>query len=136
MSETPQHPTEPVIRAERFELVDQAGRLRGLWGLLPSPDPGDRPLGLVLFDEAGRQRLWLALHTYGPNLSVDLGGETVAMIGANDPGSGDHVGAYAFLADTHGAPVVGAYVEADGSVSECRPSAVSGFVLSQRIQPS
>lgn len=37
----------PVIRGARFELVDSAGQIRGLWQV-----QGDRP-GLILRDEAG-----------------------------------------------------------------------------------
>jgi hypothetical protein len=46
-----------VVRGTRFELVDEAGRVRAVLGDLGSPDPDYEVVGLALVDADGRQRV-------------------------------------------------------------------------------
>ena len=107
-----------IVRAERFELVGQEGRILAVLGALDTPDPtGHPPVGLALFDAGGRQRVWLTLDDSGPALIFDLGGNNAITFGVNDPAADAlHVGAYLHVADVDGTPVLGWQVEEDGSV--------------------
>src|SRR5215217_3140990 len=53
-----QQPTAPVVRAERFELVDTAGKTRALLGV-----EADGTTGLLLYDPAGTVRVSVGLTT-------------------------------------------------------------------------
>jgi hypothetical protein len=107
-----------VVRAQRYEVVDEGGQLRALLGDLGSPDPDYQSFGLTLFDPSGRRRLWLALDTTGPNLGFDYQGNTVLTFGVNDAAPDAlHVGAYWQAADSNGTTVLGWRIEDDGSVT-------------------
>lgn len=70
-----------LLQTERVEIVDGQGRTRVAIGLLgPEADPG-----IALYDEAGNERVSLALDFGGPLLSFALGGFGVMDIGVSDP---------------------------------------------------
>lgn len=51
---------QPVVRARKFELVDEAGRMRAQLGL-----PVEDAPSLALYDEEGKNRARLSLHGDG-----------------------------------------------------------------------
>jgi hypothetical protein len=64
---------QTLVRARRFELVDEAGRVRGV----VTTDGGPR---LVFYDEQGRHRLALALHAEAaPGLELFTAGGSHAV---------------------------------------------------------
>lgn len=107
-----------VVQAHRFELVDRDGRVRGVFGELPNPDPSTASIfGLTLYDVGGRRRAYFSLDDMGPNLVFDSGGNNVLQLGVNDDvPDATQVGAYAFAADGSGTPVLGLHVHPDGEV--------------------
>jgi len=70
------------VRAQRFEVVDAAGRLRALPGVTDGP-------GLTLYDAAGKERAALVVFPGGsPGLSLfDAAGRARAMLWTNPDGT-------------------------------------------------
>jgi hypothetical protein len=108
-----------VLRARRFELVDDDGSVRAVLGTHPHPDPDAPPVyGLSLLDRDGRQRVWLELSDTGPALAFDRGGNQLIEVGVNDPGTEcEPGGAYLHLNGPNGAPAWSWRVDADGETS-------------------
>jgi hypothetical protein len=70
----------PVLRARRFELVDNRGRVRAVLDDV-STDPDQYGPGLTLFDEDGRVSIELVvLSAEGPQLSLAAGGNGMVEI--------------------------------------------------------
>lgn len=68
-----------LIQAQRFELVDDEGRVRAVLGDVGGP--GGYAPGLVLRDAEGNDRSCCALFPDGPLLSFDVGGNDVLTVG-------------------------------------------------------
>lgn len=105
-----------VVQAHRFELIDREGRMRGLLGELPNPDEGAPPIfGICLFDTQLERRVYLSLDDTGPSLAFDAEGNNVLQLGVNDDVPDVmKPGAYAWVADATGNPVVGVRVSSTG----------------------
>lgn len=98
---------ERVVRAERFEVVDRRGRVRVVVGLLDDPDP-EGVFGVELRDRHDQPRATLGLSGGGPWLVFELDGNLLVHMGVNDPGPDTvEAGAFLYLADRDGRPVVG-----------------------------
>ena len=69
----------PVVRAQRYELVDRRGRTRALLGDLGGPDDGFEP-GLELRDRMGHCRMAVCLRREGPMFVLVTNGHEVAGI--------------------------------------------------------
>lgn len=107
------------MRASRFEVVDGEGRVRAVLGLLDTVPGGDPDVGLVLLDQQGRRRLWVAIEPTGPVVVVDQDGNIAFELGVHDPDDeGGHVGAYLVVADRDGRPAAGWRVDDDGTVTD------------------
>ena len=106
-----------IVRARRFELVDDRGRVRAVLGnLVRYADDAFWP-GLTLRNAHGRDRVWLMVHDLGPELCFDLGGNTVAEVGVLDPGPDTAVpGVSLTVCDADGAPVFGWHIDLQGDV--------------------
>lgn len=102
-----------VVRAKRFELVDDTGKMRALLAMHPDGSPG-----LWLLDTAGKARGGLFVATDGrPTLSLyDAAGEPLAMLGVLPDGSWG-----LWLVDATGTPRAALGV---------RPNGTSGLALS------
>ncbi|MHB8467988.1 MAG: hypothetical protein ACYDH6_19870 [Acidimicrobiales bacterium] len=111
-------PPSQTIRAERIEIVDQAGHVRLIVGDLGLPSTPGAPYGVAVLDDRGRQRLWIGLHDTGPALVVEREGNMAVQLGVDDDTpDAMHVGAYLHLANEHGDPAATWRVESDGSVT-------------------
>ncbi|HZI37338.1 MAG TPA: hypothetical protein VFF24_03460 [Acidimicrobiia bacterium] len=76
---------EPVVRARRFEVLDDAGRARAVLGdLRAGSEPGCSP-GLALRSAAGSERAVLVLDGEGPGLHFALDGDDALSLGVDDP---------------------------------------------------
>lgn len=108
-----------VVRASRFEVVDDEGRVRAVLGRLDTI-PGRPPdIGLTLLDAEGRRRLWVAIEPTGPVVVLDQGGNAAVELGVHDAvEDGSHVGAYIVVADRDGRPAAGWRVADDGTVTD------------------
>jgi hypothetical protein len=73
-----QEPTTEVVRAQRFEMVDEKGRVRAVLGLLGSGE--DDVYGLRVQDEHGRARVWVAHDGPCAEVGLDHDGNTVAAL--------------------------------------------------------
>ena len=115
-NDSPAVPTE-VVRARRFELVDDAGQVRAILGNLACDSHAAYWPSLTLRNAQGRDRVWLAVHEAGPQLSFDLGGNTVAILEVHDPQAGSSApGVHLTVCDADGAPVFGWHVNLEGEV--------------------
>jgi hypothetical protein len=94
-----------VSRSERFELVDQLGRVCALLGLLAFTKETGEIYGVQLRDDAGQCRLEIT--------STDLGGLSLAFVK-----EGDGVLVLG-VADAVGDQTDGPYIYFDGAVSRC-----------------
>lgn len=120
MEQTRPDDVAPVVRAHRFELVDQKGRVRAVLGDIGTPD-AFAP-GLVLLDRRGRQRSWLALFAFGPMLCFEVDGNEVLNLGVSDDEAGDDDPdydpvAFVMFADGDGERRIGLRVHYDGTVA-------------------
>ena len=122
---SPAMPAE-FVRARRFELVDDAGQVRAVLGNLAHDSHAAYWPSLTLRNAHGRDRVWLAVHDFGPQLAFDLGGNTVAILQVDDPQAGSsEPGVHLTVCDADGAPVFGWHVSLEGDVdfegptSEC-----------------
>lgn len=108
-----------VVRASRFEVVDGEGRVRAVLGMLDTVPGRDPDVGLVLLDQQGRRRLWVAIEPTGPVVVVDQDGNIAVELGVHDViDEAGHVGAYLVVADRDGRAVAGWRVEDDGTVTD------------------
>ena len=107
-----------ALRAERVEVVDGDGRIRLVLGDIGNPQRPGEVFGVALVDAEGRQRVWLALDDSGAALAFDHTGNNVVELGVDD-GTGEATvsGAYLYLSDIDGRPVLGWRVDDDGSVT-------------------
>jgi hypothetical protein len=107
-----------VVRDERFEVVDDGGRVRAVLGALD-----DGAVGLALFAGDGRERVRLAVDDDATFLSLTATGNVVLEAGWLDP-TGDVArhGGYLFLARADGTPVAGWRVGVDGTITPLGPS--------------
>lgn len=107
-----------VVRAERIEVVDRRGRVRLVLGDIGNPERPGEVFGCALLGLDGRQRAWLAVDDSGASLGFDRTGNAVLELGVDD-GAGEALttGAYLYLSDMDGRPVLGWRVEDDGDVS-------------------
>lgn len=95
-----------IIRTERLEVVDGAGRVRAAIG------QHQDTFGLELYDSAGAERAWLNMHEDGaPGLYLSNNGNVVVHLSVGDHGVGLH------LLDADGHPGFMWHVEDDGAVS-------------------
>lgn len=96
-----------TVRASRIELVDDTGRLRVDVGAVAGGG-----VGLRILDEHGVTRVWLGLDPSGPVLAMGRDGNVAAELGVHDDlPELHHVGAYAYLADAHGTPRRGLWLD-------------------------
>lgn len=97
-----------VVRAERFEVVDERGRVRAVIGSIEEEADGEEVVGVELRDPDGSPRGTFGLSSDGPWLIFELGGNLLVHLGVNDPGR-DVVdaGAFLYLSDHLGRPVIG-----------------------------
>ena len=108
-----------VVRARRFEVVDDAGRVRAVLGENSPPTATMTAVGLEVRDVEGHPRLAAVLTDFGPTLTIAAAGNIVAAFGHDDP----HpevvgAGAYLQLMSPDGAPVALWRVRADGSLQQ------------------
>jgi hypothetical protein len=103
-----------VLKAHRFELLDEANRVRAVLGQKPYGGYGNH-VGLEIFDAAGSARAWL-MHEDGAgvHLALAIGGNQVLVASAGDPGGELSAGPSITLCDLDGAPVLSWYVDEDG----------------------
>jgi hypothetical protein len=76
---------KPVVQAEAFEVVDQAGHVMARLGPVPGSEVNEPGTGLVLLDESGAPRLTLSLDASGPALHLIAGGTvrvSMAVVGS------------------------------------------------------
>lgn len=120
--------TEPeVVRARRFELVDDDGRTIAVLG-----DIGGSPdapfVGLVLLDERGDKRLWVGLDHTGPSLMCATEGNAVLAVGVNDPEPDALLpGPYLQLMHTDGSRRALLWCAPDGSIGVELPEVTARF---------
>lgn len=116
-NDSPAAPAD-VVRARRFELVDDSGQVRAVLGNLARDAHAAYWPSLTLRTAYGRDRVWLAVHDYGPQLAFDFGGNTVAILEVHDPQpeSSAPPGVSLTLCDADGGPVLGWDVNGEGDV--------------------
>lgn len=115
-NDSPAVPTD-VVRARRFELVDDSGQVRAVLGNLAHNSHAAYWPSLTLRNAHGRDRVWLAVHEFGPQLAFDLGGNTVAVLEVHDPQPESSApGVSLTLCDANGAPLFGWDVNGEGDV--------------------
>ncbi|MGH2754215.1 MAG: hypothetical protein ACRDLB_07240 [Actinomycetota bacterium] len=120
-NDSPAAPTN-VVRARRFELVDDSGQVRAVLGDLAT-DPDAYWPGLTLRSASVRDRVWLMVHNLGVELAFDLGGNIVAVLGVLDPGTETPVpGVSLTVCNADGVPVFGWHVNAEGNVEFLGPT--------------
>lgn len=109
--------TAESVRARRFEVVDDDGQVRAVFGLLPSLPPVSSVAGVEVRDASGRLTATVAVGDAESWVLLALGGNALVHVGVNDYRS-DAVDARAFLfvCDDDGTPVAGWRVMDDGSV--------------------
>jgi hypothetical protein len=106
-----------VVRARRFELIDDSGRVRAVLGNLAREGDDAYWPGLALRDASGRDRVSLMVHNLGPELAYDFGVNIVIVLGVLDPGTeGPVPGVNLTVFDADGRPVLGWHGNADGAV--------------------
>lgn len=110
--------TQPLVRARRFELVDAAGRVRGVLNVNPAGLPG-----LALLDEAGAVRLLAAANAQGgygvsvrdPGGAIRFaagGGGEQGFVGVNVRDGAGRIRANLFASDDGSAAAVQTWDEA------------------------
>lgn len=78
---------EPLVRARRFELVDDYGRVRAVVGDVdPSGGESYAP-GFALYSDEGKERVALFLGVCGPSFAMDMAGNDALLMGVRDPDS-------------------------------------------------
>lgn len=109
---------EPVVRANRVEIVDADGQVRAVLGEVSRPAYLASSFGLALFGADRRRRLRVAVEATGPVVVFDHAGNIGVELGVHDPSlDALHVGAYLVVGDADGTDVAGWRVEDDGSVT-------------------
>lgn len=73
-----------VVRATRFELLDEQGRVRAVLGLLGRGTAD--VFGLTLLNEYGGQRAWIVADGPTAQMGIDHGGNQAAVMSANGEG--------------------------------------------------
>lgn len=103
-----------ILRAHRFELVDDKGQVRAVLGPEPDTETG---VSLALLSPEGEHRVTLGLSDDAAWALFELGGNCLITMGIHEPHS-DAVGARAFfnLCDVTGTPVIGWRVTDDGEL--------------------
>lgn len=104
MSDPTDPAAAPPVRSSRFELVDTEGRVRAVLGDIWQR--GDYTPGLAVFDRRGHERVSVALHPTGPQLSFGLHGNCVLLVGVDDPGSESRPGGAYITLETSDGQVV------------------------------
>lgn len=112
---------ERVVQARRVELVDAEGRVRGLLGELPTPDPHGEVFGLSLLTESGSPRVTIGVDDDGGWVVLELDGNILIQLGVNEVDS-DAVDtrAVVHISDAGGTPLIRWRVADDGSLVEER----------------
>lgn len=106
-----------VVRARRFELLDDLGEVRAVLGNLAWEADTDYWPGLVLRDPGGRDRVCLMVHDMGPELEFNAEGSTVLLLGVHDLDSEAVApGSHLKLCDSSGAVVAEWRVDPDGDL--------------------
>ncbi|HVM40844.1 MAG TPA: hypothetical protein VM618_08730 [Acidimicrobiia bacterium] len=107
MSEETTGVSEDAIRARRFEVVDEAGHVRAVFGMLPALPPVGESAGFEIRHPSGAVSATCAVAEAEAWLSLQLDGNAVVHVGV--VGSGDPDGPQAVLTvcDADGAPVAG-----------------------------
>jgi hypothetical protein len=109
-NDSPRAPAD-VVRARRFELVDDLGNVRAVLGNLAHDPDADYWPGLTLRNAHGRDRVWLMVHNLGPELVFDMGGNSVVILEVHDPGTDASVpGVSLTVCDADAKPVYGWHV--------------------------
>lgn len=104
-----------VVRARRFEVVDDRQRLRATFGRLDGPDTGGEMVGFEVFDADGSARASLIDERgVGVQLSFALGGNQVLVVSAHEASAQLAAGVSIVLCHTDGAPVLDWQVDARG----------------------
>lgn len=112
-------PVVDVVRARRYELVDDDGRLRAVIGRLDRATEQAYPTyGLALVgDDGATYRAEFAMDPSGVSLSIELDGNELVALGVSDPGAdANRVGAHLRLSDLDGTGVLHWEVLEDGRV--------------------
>ena len=104
--------TPEVVRARRFELVDDDGRVRGYWGTEDHGQESDRAAVFALCDATDRQGVGMMVDTDGPTFAMTDGDVARFLVahGANGAVQLD-------LSDARKEEQVRFRVDADGGVS-------------------
>lgn len=106
-----------VVRARRFEVLDDCGEVRAVLGDLAWETDADYWPGLVLRDPYGRDRVWLMVHDMGPELEFNMDGNTALILGIHDLDSDAAApGSHLKLCDPSGAVVAEWRVDTDGDL--------------------
>ena len=106
-----------VVRARRFEVVDDAQRVRAVFGRLGRPGAGGETVGFEVFDPTGSARAWLVDEPgEGLHLAFALGGNQVLVLAANEGNGEVEPGVSLTLCAVDGAPVLAWQVGEDGDV--------------------
>lgn len=93
-----------VVRARRFELVDEDGDVRAVLGKL-GQHQGQGIYGLSLRVD-GRERAWVVHGPLGPQLGFDQDGDVVAVMGVEEGGDALRPGPYLSLTTRDGSAVL------------------------------
>lgn len=120
-SDSPDAPVD-VVRAGRFELVDDGGEVRAVLGNLALESDDDYFPGLTLRSAYGQDRVTLLVHPGGPDLEFWAAGNAVAVLGVVD--EHHHAGAPGprlVLCDEYGQVAFGWRVSPDGEVEALGP---------------
>lgn len=106
-----------AIRARRFEVVDDEGNIRAVFGMLPAIAPVGESVGFEITHPSGPVGASCAVGEAEGWLALTLGGNTVAHLGvvSDVDASGPQVVLVVCAAD--GAPVAGWRVDDDGSLT-------------------
>lgn len=76
--------TEPVVRTQRVEVVDEQGWVRAVVGRVGRAE-GD-VFGITVVDTRGRQRAWVVADDSWAEVGLDHEGDTAAALGVNATG--------------------------------------------------
>lgn len=99
-------PKRKVVRAERFEAVDRAGRRRVRIGVIDQGlDDGD-VVGMDVFDGRGRSTLTVAVDETGVAcISFAINGDEAMVLGVRTVAGAHEREPYVVLLDQDGAPI-------------------------------